>query len=255
MSIQLEPMRSPQRLAGKVALITGSSIGIGAAIARRFGAEGAAVALCGRRAHLLQRREEELTACGVKCYAIPGDVAQEAERIVAETSSALGGLDILVNNAAVAAGLAVDEISPAAWRQVMSTNLDAAFELVQAALPLLARRQGSVLHISSISAVSGGFDDIAYAASKAGLEGLSRKLALELAEFGVRSNVIRPGLIRTEAFDGMPADFFDAQIPLIPLKRIGAPAEIAAAAAYLCSDEAAFVTGAVLTIDGGESAR
>ena len=141
------------------------------------------------------------------------------------------------------------------WRQVMGVNLDAAFQLVRAAAPALTASQGNILHISSVSAVSGEFDDVAYAASKAGLEGFSRRLALDLAPQGVRSNVIRPGLIRTEAFDPMPAEFFQAQIPLIPLNRIGQPQDIALAAAFLCSSEADFITGAVLTIDGGESAK
>jgi NAD(P)-dependent dehydrogenase (short-subunit alcohol dehydrogenase family) len=119
----------------------------------------------------------------------------------------------------------------------------------------LARSRGCILHISSISAVAGEFDDVAYAASKAGLEGFSRKLALEVARAGVRSNVIRPGLILTEAFANMPQDFFDSQIPLIPLGAVGQPDDIAHAAAFLCSDEARFITGAVLTVDGGESAK
>ena len=103
--------------------------------------------------------------------------------------------------------------------------------------------------------MSGEFDDAAYASSKAGVEAFSRKLALEWAATGIRSNAIRPGLILTEAFSSMPPDFFESQIPLIPLRRIGRPEEIAAAAAFLCSDEAAFITGTVLTIDGGESAK
>jgi NAD(P)-dependent dehydrogenase (short-subunit alcohol dehydrogenase family) len=141
------------------------------------------------------------------------------------------------------------------WRHVLAVNLDAAFELVRRALPYLAAVKGNILHISSIGAVSGEFDDVAYAASKAGLEGLSRRLALEVARYGVRSNVIRPGLIDTEAFADMPPDFFDAQLPQIPLGRIGRPQDIALAAAYLCSADADFVTGAILTVDGGESAK
>jgi meso-butanediol dehydrogenase / (S,S)-butanediol dehydrogenase / diacetyl reductase len=137
----------------------------------------------------------------------------------------------------------------------MSINLDAAFEIVHHCLPHLLASKGNILHISSIGVVSGEFDDVAYAASKAGLEGFSRKLALELAADGVRSNVIRPGLIQTEAFAEMPAEFFQTQLPMIPLGRIGRPDDIALAAGYLCSEHACFVTGAVLTVDGGESAK
>jgi NAD(P)-dependent dehydrogenase (short-subunit alcohol dehydrogenase family) len=103
--------------------------------------------------------------------------------------------------------------------------------------------------------VAGEFDDVAYAASKAGLEGFNRKLALEVARYGVRSNVIRPGLINTEAFANMPPDFFASQVPMIPLGNIGEPEDIANAAAFLCSDEARFITGTILTVDGGESAK
>ncbi len=234
-----------RRFEGKVALVTGSSTGIGAAIATQLAQEGAAVALVGRRAHLLEAKAAELR----------GDISTDAQAIVQVVVDRFGRLDVLVNNAAVSAGVGVEEMPFEAWRHVMAINLDGAFAMVQAAVPHLIASRGSILHISSISSIAGEFDDAAYAASKAGLEGLSRKLALELARLGVRSNVIRPGLIRTEAFEGMPEDFFKAQLPLIPLGTIGQPEDIARAAAFLCSDEARFITGAVLTIDGGESAK
>ena len=248
-------MSQRRRFEGKVALVTGGGTGIGAAIAEQLAREGAAVALCGRRADVIQQKVRHFTAAGYTAVAVPGDVATDAAALIEQTVAALGRLDVLVNNAAISAGLPIEEIAAPVWRQVMAVNLDAAFELVHHALPHLVAGKGVILHISSISAIAGEVDDVAYAASKAGLEGFNRKLALELAATGVRSNVIRPGLIRTEAFAEMPADFFDAQVPLIPLHRIGAPEDIAYAAAYLCSDEANFITGTVLTIDGGESAK
>ena len=243
------------RFAGKVALITGGSTGIGAAIAEQFAAEGASVALCGRRANLLREKTEEMHLAGYEVLAIPGNVVLDASHIVKTTVEHFGRLDILVNNAAIAAWLSLSDMTVAAWTHVVDTNLNAAFELVSQARPHLIRACGNVLHISSIGAVAGHFDDIAYAASKAGLEGLSRKLALELAEHDVRSNVIRPGLIMTEAIAGMPDDFFEFQVPLIPLGRIGRSEDIARAAAFLCSEDANFITGTVLTIDGGESVK
>lgn len=243
------------RFTGKATLITGGGTGIGAAIASQFAAEGAAVAICGRRSEVLAQTVARLTAAGYRAVSIPGDVATDAEAIVHAAVDQLGRLDVLVNNAAHSAGVGINEMTVQAWRQVLAVNLDAAFALVQIALPQLVAHRGTILHISSISAVAGEFDDIAYAASKAGLEGFSRRLALDVAEHGVRSNVIRPGLIRTEAFANMPSDFFDAQLPLIPLKVIGQPEDIAQAAAFLCSDDARFITGAVLTVDGGESAK
>jgi 3-oxoacyl-[acyl-carrier protein] reductase/meso-butanediol dehydrogenase/(S,S)-butanediol dehydrogenase/diacetyl reductase len=245
----------PRRFEGQVALITGGGTGIGAAIAGQMAAEGAKVALVGRRAALVNAGAQRLRDQGHDALAVPGNVATDAQRIVEIVVQHFGALDVLVNNAAVAAGLDMDEITVDAWRQVLEVNLDGAFALVLYAQPYLASRRGCVLHISSISAVSGEFDDVAYATSKAAIEGFSRRLAIELAPRGVRSNVIRPGLIRTEAFAELPEDFFASQLPMIPLHRFGAPDDIAKAAAFLCSGDAGFITGAVLTIDGGESAR
>lgn len=243
------------RYRDKVAIITGSSTGIGAAIATRFAAEGARVVLSGRRAGLLEAKAAELNDQGYQALAVAGDVSVNAAAIVQAAVEEYGRLDVVVNNAAISAGLGIEEMDGEAWRQVLATNLDGAFDMVRHALPHLAQRRGAILHISSISTVAGEFDDIAYAASKAGLEGLNRKLALEAARYGVRSNVIRPGLILTEAFAHMPQDFFQTQVPLIPLGVIGEPDDIASAAAFLCSEDARFITGAVLTIDGGESAK
>lgn len=248
-------MSQRRRFEGKVALVTGGGTGIGAAIGEQLASEGAAVALCGRRADVIQQKARQLTAAGYQVVAIPGDVATDAADLIQQTVSTFGRLNLLINNAAISAGVPIEEMEAPVWRQVMAVNLDAAFELVYHALPHLIATKGVILHISSISAIAGEVDDVAYAASKAGLEGFNRKLALELAATGVRSNVIRPGLIRTEAFANMPSDFFDAQVPLIPLQRIGMPEDIAYAAAYLCSAEANFITGTVLTIDGGESAK
>jgi len=244
-----------RRFTGKVALVTGGGTGIGAAIAARLAAEGAAVAISGRRGHVVQKHADALRAAGYEALPIRGDVASEAANIVRQVGQHFGRLDILVNNAAISAGLDLDEMTSELWRQVLSVNLDAAFGLVQAARANLIETRGCVLHISSIGVVVGEFDDIAYVTSKAALEAFSRRLAIELAPYGIRSNVIRPGLIHTAAFDAMPAEFFEAQLPLIPLGRLGEPDDIARAAAFLCSDEASFVTGAVLTVDGGESAK
>jgi NAD(P)-dependent dehydrogenase (short-subunit alcohol dehydrogenase family) len=244
-----------RRFEAKVALVTGGGTGIGLAIARQLASEGAKIALCGRRTAVVNAAVHELESQGYAALAIPGNVAVDAARIVGTVIQQYGRLDVLVNNAAVAAGLDIQEMTAAAWRQVLAVNVDGAFELVLHALPHLAAQHGCVLHISSISAVGGEFDDVAYATSKAALEGFSRRLAVELAPQGVRSNVIRPGLIRTEAFAALPDDFFATQLPMIPLHRFGEPQDIAKAAAFLCSEDASFITGAVLTIDGGESSR
>lgn len=243
------------RYEGKVAIITGSSTGIGAAVALRMAQEGARVVLSGRRAGLLEDKAKHLREMGHTVTAVPGDVSVMAAEVVQTAIDQFGRLDVLVNNAAISAGVGIEEMTSDAWQSVMATNLNGAFEMVRQALPHLAATRGVILHISSIGAVAGEFDDVAYAASKAGVEGFSRKLALEVARLGVRSNVIRPGLILTEAFEQMPQAFFESQVPLIPLGRIGRPEDIAHAAAFLCSDDAQFITGAVLTVDGGESAK
>jgi len=188
-------------------------------------------------------------------WGVPGDVSNSGATVVQRAIEEFGRIDVLVNNAAISAGVGIEEMDSEAWRRVLATNLDGAFEMVRHAMPYLAANHGVILHISSISAVAGEFDDVAYAASKAGLEGFNRKLALEVARYGVRSNVIRPGLIKTEAFANMPPDFFASQVPLIPLGNVGEPEDIANAAAFLCSDEARFITGTILTVDGGESAK
>lgn len=244
-----------QRYQGKVALITGGGTGIGRAIAVQMAQEGASVAICGRRPGPLEETVAALAAQGLTGLAIPGDVAQDAGAIVERTVQEFGQLDVLVNNAAISVGLDMQKMTLADWRQVMAVNLDGAFLMVHHALPHLVLSQGAILHISSISAVAGEFDSSAYNASKAGLEGFSRSLALELAPYRVRSNVIRPGLIVTEAFATMPEEFLAGQIPLIPLGFAGEPQDVARAAAFLCSEEARFITGAVLTVDGGESAK
>ncbi len=247
--------RGQGRFFGKVAIITGSSTGIGAAVAARFAAEGASVVLSGRRVQLLEAKSAELQSLGYRVLAVPGDVTTTSAIVVQRAIEEFGRIDVLVNNAAISAGVGIEEMDVETWRRVMATNLDGAFEMVRNAMPYLAAAHGVILHISSISAVAGEVDDVAYAASKAGLEGFNRKLALEVARYGVRSNVIRPGLINTEAFAHMPPDFFASQVPLIPLGSMGEPEDIASAAAFLCSDEAKFITGSVLTIDGGESAK
>lgn len=250
-------MRAPieGRYADKVVLISGGGRGIGAAIATQMAAEGATVALCGRRASVIEDKAAQLRDAGYRAIAVQADISVDAVRLINMVVEQLGRLDVLVNNAAISSGRDIDEMTIGDWQKVMSVNLDGSFHMVRQAVPHLAATRGNILHISSISAVAGELDDVAYAASKAGLEGFSRKLALELAPKGVRSNVIRPGLIRTEAFAEMPRDFFDSQIPLIPLGTVGYPEDIAKAAAFLCSDDARFITGAVLTVDGGESAK
>lgn len=245
--------RAPFSLKGKSALVTGGGSGIGAAIARLFLARGAQVTVCGRRRHRLEELRKSVRRIQSRLHLVPGDIVTDADAIVGQALAEMKSLDILVNNAAISAGKPVGDLEMEDWYNVQNTNLAAAFRLTRLCLPSLQVTQGCVLHISSASVVSGEYDDVAYAASKAGLEGMSRQLAVEVAADGVRSNVIRPGLIDTDAFANQPPEFFDSQIPLIPMGRLGSPEDVAFASLYLCSPEAKFVTGAVLAVDGGES--
>ena len=235
------------------ALVTGGGSGIGAAIARLFLTMGAQVTVCGRRPHRLEELRKSVRRTQSRLHLIPGDIVTDADAIVSEALSEMKSLDILVNNAAISAGKPIGDLNMEDWYNVQNTNLAAAFRLTRLCLPSLRATQGCVLHISSASVVSGEYDDVAYAASKAGLEGMSRQLAVEVASEGVRSNVIRPGLINTDAFANQPPEFFESQIPLVPMGRLGSPEDVAFASLYLCSPEAKFVTGAVLAVDGGES--
>ncbi len=227
---------------------------MGASIARKFLTMGAQVTVCGRRQEKMDALVKSINhRQASRLYPVVGDIVTQAEDIVEAALQHMDTLDILVNNAATSAGKPLQDLEMTDWHDVMGTNLDAAFHLCRLCLPSLIQAQGCILHISSVSAVAGEYDDAAYTASKAGLEGLSRHLAVELASEGVRSNVIRPGLVHTEAFAEQPPEFFESQLPLIPLGRLGQPEDIAHAALYLCSDEAGWVTGAVLDVDGGES--
>ncbi len=247
------PRRAPFSLKGMSALVTGGGSGIGAAIARLFLAKGAQVAVCGRRQHRLVELRKSVRRSQSRLHLIQGDIVTDAEAIVNRALAEMKSLDILVNNAAISAGKPVSELDMEDWFNVQNTNLSAAFRMTRLCLPHLQATKGCILNISSASVVSGEYDDVAYASSKAGLEGLSRQLAVELASDGVRSNVIRPGLIDTEAFADQPPEFFETQIPLIPMGRLGDPDDVAYASLYLCSREAKFVTGAILAVDGGEA--
>lgn len=245
--------RAPFSLKGKSALVTGGGSGIGAAITRLFLERGAQVTVCGRRQHRLEALRKSVRRSQARLHLIRGDIVTDAETIVSRALSHMKSMDILVNNAATSAGKPLEELDMDDWFSVQNTNLAAAFRMTRLCVPHLKATKGCVLNISSVSVVSGEYDDVAYAASKAGLEGLSRQMAVELAAEGVRSNVIRPGLIDTEAFADQPPEFFETMIPLIPMGRLGKPEDVAYASLYLCSQEAKFVTGAVLAVDGGEA--
>lgn len=247
------------RLEGRVAIVTGGGSGIGAAMARRFGREGARVVVCGRRREPLEAVVAGLAREGFEAQAVQADVAEEAQvvALVRDTVSRHGRLDVLVNNAYQMTVSAVDETDTAAWHANFRVTLDAAFFGMRAALPLMkARERGAVVNVSSTAGLAGQAGLAGYGAAKAALENLTRTAAVEAAPFGVRVNSLCPGVIGTE---GTLAAFSEPAVRRamerqIPFGRFGAPDEVAAAALFLASDDAAFVTGATLVVDGGQRA-
>jgi 3-oxoacyl-[acyl-carrier protein] reductase len=239
------------RLDGRVALITGASGGIGAAIARALHAQGATVVLSGTRVAALEALAAEL---GARAVVAPADLAlpEAAESLIAAAEAAAGPVDILVNNAGLTRdGLAL-RMKDADWQAVIEVDLAAPFRLARAALKgMLRRRVGRIISISSIVGATGNAGQANYAAAKAGLVGMSKALAQEVASRGVTVNVVAPGFIETAMTDVLPEAQRQALAQRIPLGRLGRPDDIAGAVVYLASDAAAWVTGATLHVNGG----
>ena len=238
-------------LTGKCALVTGASGGIGGAIARALHGQGAAVALSGTRLAALQQLQGEL---GARAHAVPCDLADaaEVEKLVGAAEAAMGQVDILVNNA----GLTRDQLSMRMkdedWQKVLEVNLTAAFRLIRGALRgMMKRRFGRIVSITSVVGVTGNPGQANYAASKAGLIGMSKSLALEVASRGITVNCLAPGMIATPMTEALNEAQRERVLGQIPAGRLGSAAEIAAAVVYLASEEAAYVTGQTLHVNGG----
>jgi 3-oxoacyl-[acyl-carrier protein] reductase len=238
-------------LTGRTALVTGASGGIGGAIARILHAQGATVVLAGTREPALHALAAEL---GERTHILTADLSQpdEPERLVRAAEVALGQLDILVSNAGVTRdGLAM-RMRDEDWQAVLEINLTAGFRLIRAALRgMLRRRHGRIVCITSVSGVAGNAGQANYAASKAAMIGMAKSIAAEVATRGITVNCIAPGLITTAMTDKLTDDQRARLLTAIPMERFGAPDEIAAAALYLASAEAAYITGQTLHVNGG----
>ena len=253
---------SDRRFAGKNVIVTGAGQGIGRAIATRFAAEGAELMLVGRRPEPLEQAVQEIEAGGGRAFAHPADVSEveQVREAVGQAQTRWKRIDVLVNNAGVAEEVPFLDIEDASWDRVLATNLRGAFLMAQA----VAREQaatggGSIIHIASIDASGGDGPYASYNASKAGLLGLNRTMAFELGPHGIRVNCVSPGFTHTEMTESaVPEEMMDYLInrfERVPMRRLVKPEEIAAACAFLASDDASAITGINLTVDCGLTAN
>jgi 3-oxoacyl-[acyl-carrier protein] reductase len=239
------------RLDGKAALVTGASGGIGAGIARALHAQGATVVLSGTRRDALDALAAEL---GERAHVCPADLreAGAADALVTAAEAAAGPLAVLVNNAGFTRDMLALRMKDEDWQAVLDVDLSAPFKLTRAALRgMLRRRAGRIVQISSVVGSTGNPGQANYAAAKAGLVGMSKALAQEVGSRGVTVNVVAPGFVETPMTDVLNEAQRGKLLEAIPLGRMGKPADIAAAVVYLASDEAAWVTGATLHVNGG----
>jgi 3-oxoacyl-[acyl-carrier protein] reductase len=241
-------------LEGRIALITGASQGIGRACAIELARAGATVALAARNQEKLDAVANEIRSSGGNASALKLDVASEDEikTVVKAVVGQLGKLDILVNNAGITRDQLVMRMKRADWDAVMNTNLTAAFFLSQQVIsPMLKQRWGRIINITSIFGQIGQTGQANYAASKAGLIGLTKALARELASRSITVNAVAPGYIETAMTDVLSPELKEQVLKMIPLGRAGSDADIAHAVKFLASDEASYITGEVLNVNGG----
>lgn len=240
-------------LTGRVAIVTGASRGIGRAVALRLGAAGAAVVAAARERHA-DAVVAEIVGFGGRAEAASVDVTDAAsvDRMVGLALERLGRVDVLVSNAGIARDQLLLRMKREDWDAVLATNLTAAFTCTQAVLrPMIKQRSGRIVCLGSVVGQTGNAGQASYAASKAGLVGFAKALAREVASRGITVNVVAPGLIDTDMTRALAAETREAWAAQIPLGRLGAPEDVAAAVCFLASDEASYITGQVLAVNGG----
>lgn len=238
-------------LSGKTALITGATGGIGGEIARALHKQGATVAVSGTRKEKLDELAAEL---GERVHVLPCNLSEpeEVNQLVATAEKAMGGLDILVNNAGLTRDTLAMRMKDDDWEKVLEVNLTAAFRLSRAAIKgMMKRKRGRIINISSVVAQTGNAGQANYISSKAGLIGMSKGLATEVASRNITVNCVAPGFIETAMTDALNEKQREATLSRVPAERLGTPAEVAACVAFLASDEAGYVTGHTLHANGG----
>jgi 3-oxoacyl-[acyl-carrier protein] reductase len=241
-------------LAGRVSLVTGASRGIGRAIAIELARQGATVVLAARDAARLDEAVTEIVAAGGQGAALSLDIADRSsiEAAFAKLLETHGRLDHLVNNAGITRDNLVLRMKPEDWQQVIDTNLGGAFYCIQAALkPMLKQRSGRIVNITSVVGLAGNAGQANYAASKAGLIGLTKSVAREVASRSITVNAVAPGFIETDMTAAMTDDAKKTLFTQIPLERLGKPSDIASLVTFLASEQSSYITGQVFVVDGG----
>lgn len=242
-------------LSNKTALVTGASKGIGRAIALRFAAEGANLAFTYLSSvEQGQALEAELQAFGVKAKGYRSDASdfRQAEQLINDVVTEFGSLDILVNNAGITMDNLLLRLTEESWDKIMAVNLKSCFNTVKAACkPMMKQKSGSIINMTSVVGLKGNAGQSNYAASKAGIIGFTKSIALELGSRGIRSNAVAPGFIETEMTGKLDEKVVQSWRDAIPLKRGGQPEDVAAACVFLASDLSSYITGQVIQVDGG----
>jgi len=242
------------RFEGKVAVVTGGARGIGRALTEAFAREGAKVVISGRDEAALEEARGAVAAGGAEAIAVRADVSEEADAnaLCDRALEAFGRADILINNAGVTRDGLLLRMKDADWEQVLGTNLTGAFHCIRAfAKPMMKQLWGRIVNVSSVVGLTGNAGQANYAASKAGLLGLTKAVAKELASRHITVNAVAPGFIETAMTDALTEKVREGLMAQIPMGRLGKPGDMAGAVAVWCSEDAAYVTGQVLTVDGG----
>ncbi|MCK5513101.1 MAG: 3-oxoacyl-[acyl-carrier-protein] reductase [Deltaproteobacteria bacterium] len=241
-------------LNNKVAVVTGAAQGIGKVIAMLLAGKGASLVVCDINLDMANETANEIEVAGGKCLALKSDVTsvQDAEKIIKETVEHCGSVDILVNNAGITKDNVLLRMKEDQWDQVMAVNLKGTFNVTKAAIKVMMRKKsGKIINIASITGLMGNAGQANYSASKAGVIGFTKAVAREYAERGITVNAVAPGFIETAMTDAIPEREREELIKQIPIKKLGTPEDVANAVCFLASEEANYITGQVIGVNGG----